>query len=205
VVPGAAGAFRRSAVVAAGGWPTDTLVEDADLTLALLRAKWRIPYADDAIAYTEAPQSAADVLRQRRRWAYGTVQVAAQHADALFTKNTGRTGWLALPWLLLTQVVLPAAGPAVELFAGYLCLVGAWPVAASMLGIAVTADLIVALITLRMDGSPLRLAVLVPLSRVLWRPLLLTAVVLSTRRWVRGEHVAWRRVARHGTVALTAT
>ncbi len=205
VVPGAAGAFRRSAVVAAGGWPTDTLVEDADLTLALLRAKWRIPYADDAIAYTEAPQSAADVLRQRRRWAYGTVQVAAKHADALFTKNTGRTGWLALPWLLLTQVVLPAAGPAVELFAGYLCLVGAWPVAASMLGIAVTADLIVALITLRMDGSPLRLAVLVPLSRVLWRPLLLTAVVLSTRRWVRGEHVAWRRVARHGTVALTAT
>jgi len=204
VVPGAAGAFRRSAVAAAGGWPADTLVEDADLTLALLRAGWQIRYADDAVAYTEAPQSAADVLRQRRRWAYGTVQVAAKHSDVLFARGSGRVGWLALPWLLLNQVVLPAAGPAVEAFAAYLCLVGAWHVAAVMIGIAVAADTVAAAVALRMDRSPLRLVALVPVARLFWRPLLLIAVVLSTRRWARGQHVAWRRVRRHGTVSLLA-
>ncbi|HLJ08273.1 MAG TPA: polysaccharide deacetylase family protein, partial [Acidimicrobiia bacterium] len=56
VVPGAAGAFRRRALLDAGGYPTDTLVEDADLTFTLLAAGWRIPYESAAVAWTEAPQ-----------------------------------------------------------------------------------------------------------------------------------------------------
>src|SRR5581483_3994177 len=52
VVPGAAGAFRRSALAAVGGYPARTLVEDADLTVALLRERWVIRYEPDAVAYT---------------------------------------------------------------------------------------------------------------------------------------------------------
>ena len=56
-VPGAVGAFRREAVEAAGGPSDDTLAEDTDLTMAIQRAGWRVVYAEDAVAWTEAPAS----------------------------------------------------------------------------------------------------------------------------------------------------
>ncbi|MFO0626477.1 MAG: glycosyltransferase family 2 protein [Polyangiales bacterium] len=59
VVPGALGAWRRDAVLAAGGYSHDTLVEDADLTLTLLRAGAVITYEPGAVARTEAPETLA--------------------------------------------------------------------------------------------------------------------------------------------------
>jgi cellulose synthase/poly-beta-1,6-N-acetylglucosamine synthase-like glycosyltransferase len=56
-VPGAIGAFRRAALAAAGGISSDTLAEDTDLTMALCRSPWRVVYAPDAIAWTEAPST----------------------------------------------------------------------------------------------------------------------------------------------------
>jgi cellulose synthase/poly-beta-1,6-N-acetylglucosamine synthase-like glycosyltransferase len=55
VVPGAIGAWRVSAVREAGGFHTDTVAEDADLTMALLQRGYRVEYEDMALAYTEAP------------------------------------------------------------------------------------------------------------------------------------------------------
>ncbi|GAB7188504.1 hypothetical protein ATKI12_8335 [Kitasatospora sp. Ki12] len=54
-VPGAAGAFRRSALPAAGGVGEETLAEDTDLTMALCRAGRRVVYEEKAKAWTEAP------------------------------------------------------------------------------------------------------------------------------------------------------
>jgi peptidoglycan/xylan/chitin deacetylase (PgdA/CDA1 family)/GT2 family glycosyltransferase len=73
-VPGAIGAFRRTALAAVGGVSTDTLAEDTDLTMALCRSPWRVVYAPDAIAWTEAPSSLRQLWRQRYRWSYGTMQ-----------------------------------------------------------------------------------------------------------------------------------
>ncbi len=58
VVPGAIGAWRVSAVREAGGFHTDTVAEDADLTMALLQLGYRVEYEDLALAYTEAPVNA---------------------------------------------------------------------------------------------------------------------------------------------------
>ncbi|MDQ1505228.1 MAG: hypothetical protein QOD57_2955 [Actinomycetota bacterium] len=111
VVPGAAGAFRRAALIDVGGYPGDTLVEDADLTVELLRGGWQIHYEPTALAYTEAPEGVADALRQRRRWAYGTVELLAKHARSMLRPDEGRVGLLHLPWTLLSQVLLPLGGP----------------------------------------------------------------------------------------------
>ena len=54
VVPGAIGAWRTAAVREVGGFQTDTLAEDADLTLSLLEKGYRIEFEEDAKAYTEA-------------------------------------------------------------------------------------------------------------------------------------------------------
>jgi len=53
------------------GYHTDTVAEDADLTMALLRNGYRVQYEDLALAYTEAPINANGLMRQRFRWSFG--------------------------------------------------------------------------------------------------------------------------------------
>lgn len=203
VVPGAAGAFRRDALVRVGGWPSRTLTEDADLTVELLAAGWRIPYESRAISWTEAPATVGDLVRQRRRWSFGTTQVTELHRHRMLARSSGRLGYLGLPWLTLSQVVLPAVGPVVDLFLVWLVLNGDWAVAAGMLGIALAMDAVVAAWALRSDGESLRYLALVPAARFLWRPLVLFAVAGSLRSWLLGRTIGWNQAVRHNTATLT--
>ncbi|MBV9284031.1 MAG: glycosyltransferase, partial [Acidimicrobiia bacterium] len=204
VVPGAAGAFRRVALADVGGYPTDTLVEDMDLTVSLLRAGWRIPYEPAAVAYTEAPESMRHVLRQRRRWSFGTLQVVAKHGDAFLDPRSGRVGLVALPWLVITQVLLPLTGPFMDAYVLYLLFARQWETAALMALAAIAIDAAVMVMSVLMDGERKRDLALVPLVRVLWRPLQLAAVVLSVHRWLHGFSESWRRVPRYNTVPVPA-
>jgi cellulose synthase/poly-beta-1,6-N-acetylglucosamine synthase-like glycosyltransferase len=200
VVPGAAGAFRVAAVRQVGGYQSDTVVEDADLTTALQRAGWRIPYEPAAVAWTEAPENLTDVVRQRRRWSYGTVQVVAKHRGALLEPEAGHIGLIGLPWNLLSSVVLPALGPFADLWLLYLVLTGAFGIAAGVLAVAVVADLVVAALAVAADGERWSLVALSPLLRLLWRPLQLVVVVRSLRRWAVGADQGWDKVGRYDTV-----
>ena len=115
VVPGAIGAWRRNLLLNAGGFNNSTLAEDADLTLTLRRQGYSIVYEDEAIAYTEAPQSIHDFLKQRYRWMFGTLQVAWKHKDALFRKKYGTLGFVALPNIIIFQVIFPLVSPIMDL------------------------------------------------------------------------------------------
>ncbi|HEU4751902.1 MAG TPA: glycosyltransferase, partial [Armatimonadota bacterium] len=83
VVPGAVGAWRREAVQAVGGYLTDTLAEDMDLTWRMRRAGWRLVTESGALAFTEAPDHVHAFWKQRFRWAYGTLQCLWKHRGAL--------------------------------------------------------------------------------------------------------------------------
>src|ERR1700692_2457920 len=74
VVPGAVGAWRVSAVREAGGYHVDTVAEDADLTMALLRRGYRVEYEDMALAFTEAPTKANGLRARGFRWSFGILQ-----------------------------------------------------------------------------------------------------------------------------------
>jgi cellulose synthase/poly-beta-1,6-N-acetylglucosamine synthase-like glycosyltransferase/peptidoglycan/xylan/chitin deacetylase (PgdA/CDA1 family)/uncharacterized membrane protein YeaQ/YmgE (transglycosylase-associated protein family) len=202
VVPGAAGAFRREALLRAGGWPARTLTEDADLTVELLAAGWAIPYEPCAVSWTEAPATAREVLRQRRRWSFGTTQVAELHRSRMLARADGRLGMLGLPWLLLGQVILPAIGPVVDLFLLWLVLNGDWAIAAGMLAIALAMDTAVSAWALRSDDESLRLLRLVPAARLVWRPLVLLAAAGSMRSWLLGRTVGWNQATRHNTARV---
>jgi cellulose synthase/poly-beta-1,6-N-acetylglucosamine synthase-like glycosyltransferase/spore germination protein YaaH/peptidoglycan/xylan/chitin deacetylase (PgdA/CDA1 family) len=113
VVPGAIGAWRVSAVREAGGFHTDTVAEDADLTMALLRRGYRVEYEDLALAYTEAPVNARALMRQRFRWSFGILQSVWKHRAAFARK--GVLGWIALPNIVIFQVLLPLVSPLIDL------------------------------------------------------------------------------------------
>ncbi len=113
VVPGAIGAWRASAVREAGGYHTDTVAEDADLTMALLRNGYRVEYEDLALAYTEAPINANGLMRQRFRWSFGILQSVWKHR-AVFARK-GVLGWVALPNIVIFQILLPLVSPFIDL------------------------------------------------------------------------------------------
>jgi peptidoglycan-N-acetylglucosamine deacetylase len=115
VVPGALGAWRKQAIEAAGGITADTVAEDADLTIAIRRLGWRISYEEEAIAWTEAPETPNQLIRQRFRWTFGTLQAVWKHADTLFRPKYGTLGWVALPNILLFQLILPLVSPIIDL------------------------------------------------------------------------------------------
>jgi len=200
VVPGAAGAFRVAAVRQVGGYQNDTVVEDADLSTALQRAGWRIPYEPAAVVWTEAPENLTDVVRQRRRWSYGTVQVVAKHRGAMLEPGSGNIGLVGLPWNLLSSVVLPVLGPFADLWLVYLVFTGQMGVAAGVLAVAVLADLVVSALAVAADGERWSLVALAPLLRLLWRPLQLAVVIRSLRRWAVGAEQQWDKVGRYDTV-----
>ena len=113
VVPGAIGAWRVSAVRAAGNYQVDTVAEDADLTMSLLRSGYRVEYEDMALAYTEAPVNANGLMRQRFRWSFGILQSVWKHSEVFARK--GVLGWIALPNIVIFQILLPLVSPLIDL------------------------------------------------------------------------------------------
>jgi cellulose synthase/poly-beta-1,6-N-acetylglucosamine synthase-like glycosyltransferase/peptidoglycan/xylan/chitin deacetylase (PgdA/CDA1 family) len=116
VVPGALGAWRTAAVRQAGGYHLDTVAEDADLTMALLRAGYRVSYEDRALAYTEAPINARGLMRQRFRWSFGILQSLWKHREVFARK--GVLGLVALPNILIFQILLPLVSPFIDIMFG---------------------------------------------------------------------------------------
>ena len=114
VVPGAIGAWKREALERLGGFPLDTLAEDQDLTIALLRADYKVLYDSTAIGWTEAPSTVGDLLKQRFRWAFGTLQCLWKHRSVTLNPHGGTLGLIALPQTWLFQFLLSLLAPLVD-------------------------------------------------------------------------------------------
>ena len=113
VVPGAIGAWRTAPVKAAGGYPLNTVAEDADLTMNLLEQGFKVDYEDRALAFTEAPINAKGLMRQRFRWSFGILQSVWKHRAA-FVRNKAM-GLFALPNILIFQMLLPLVSPFIDI------------------------------------------------------------------------------------------
>jgi len=115
VVPGAVGAWRRTALDDVGGYPDDTLAEDQDLTIAIQRAGWRVACDADAVAWTEAPDSFRALFRQRRRWAFGTLQCLWKHRKAMFEGRPHGLARYGMPQAWLFQIGFGLISPVIDI------------------------------------------------------------------------------------------
>jgi peptidoglycan-N-acetylglucosamine deacetylase len=106
VITGAVGAFRKSALKAVGGYSSDTIVEDMDLTISLYRLKGaKVIFNNNAVAKTESPESFHDFYKQRYRWTYGRYEVLKKHNYMMFNPEYGVMGMFGLPYYLVTPVM----------------------------------------------------------------------------------------------------
>lgn len=115
VIPGAIGAFKKQAILEVGGFETDTLAEDCDLSMRLYKAGYRLTTVENALAVTEAPEFLNSFIKQRKRWTYGIMQCFWKHRDAFLRTNCQGLGWIVLPNILIFQLILPALSPLVDI------------------------------------------------------------------------------------------
>jgi cellulose synthase/poly-beta-1,6-N-acetylglucosamine synthase-like glycosyltransferase/peptidoglycan/xylan/chitin deacetylase (PgdA/CDA1 family) len=204
-VPGAIGAYRRTALDAVGGVSSDTLAEDTDLTMALQRAGWRVVYEEQARAWTEAPASLSALWRQRYRWCYGTLQSVAKHRRALVERGPGKSlGRIGLPYLLFFQVLLPLLAPVIDLYALYgLLFLDPRTTAVSWLAFLVVQTLVTAY-ALHLDGERLRALWALPLQQFVYRQLMYLVIIQSVVTALTGARLGWHKLQRTGEVAAIA-
>lgn len=115
VVPGAIGAFRKKAINDAGGLTTDTLAEDCDLTMRVIKAGYKVDNENRAVAMTEAPEKLKQFIKQRTRWSFGVMQTFWKHRRIIFDKKYKGLGLWALPNMLVFQFIIPTFSPIADL------------------------------------------------------------------------------------------
>jgi len=103
IVHGTMCLIRRAALTSAGGWPSDTIVEDCDLGLLVLQHGWQIHYTNRRYGHGLLPDTFEAYKKQRYRWAYGGFQILRKHWRYLLPGANGLTreqkrefavGWL---------------------------------------------------------------------------------------------------------------
>ncbi|MFI5311673.1 MAG: glycosyltransferase, partial [Gemmatimonadales bacterium] len=219
VIPGAVGAWRRSLVVGSGGFANDTLAEDQDLTIRLLRDGHDIAYAEDAVAWTEAPATLGELSKQRFRWSFGTLQCAWKHRDVLFRKRYGTLGFVALPNIWGFQLLLTALSPVTDLMFAW-ALLNVWLTWGShghsyaltdlehvmvYYGVFLITDWLGAMIAFLMEPDEERgLSWLIMLQRFAYRQIMYSVVLKSFVAAIRGHVVGWGQLERKATVELPA-
>ncbi|MDQ2686736.1 MAG: glycosyltransferase, partial [Armatimonadota bacterium] len=212
VVPGAVGAWRKDAIILAGLYSPQTLAEDTDLTMKVRRLGYKIVTDNDALAFTEAPDTLRDLAKQRFRWAFGTLQCLWKHRAACLNPRYGAFGLIALPSLWVYQIAFQAIAPVVDLAiawsllygtvisstAGHnsvLTLLGYWAVFS-------TVEMGGAWLAFRLDREDKRLLGWLLLQRFVYRQLMYYVIVKSLVFAVRGSLVGWGKFERKGTVKV---
>lgn len=219
VVPGAIGAWRRQPLIDVGGFPLDTLAEDADATIAMERAGWRVLYEPAAIALTEAPETVRAFMKQRFRWMYGTLQVAFKHRDALVQKTARGVGYVTIPNIVIFQFAFTLLAPLMDLmlllsliFEGREWMISSTgEISDSLQKIALYwllfqgVDSLLAAVGLALNGDRRRwnLFPLIFIQRFCYRQLLYFVAIKTLLAAVRGQFVGWGKLLRTGNVQET--
>ncbi|RLE83425.1 MAG: glycosyl transferase, partial [Thermoprotei archaeon] len=199
VVPGSLGAFRRSVLETVGFYDKDTVVEDFDVTIKVLKAGRSIQASSEALAYTEAPQTFRDFYKQRMRWYGGNLQTIIKHKDALFNPRYGFLQRLSYPYVLVSLVFIPFASVVVWIAAAYAIIAGEGALIALIFSIFTTMQFLLSLLALEIDEEDLKLMLYSPFFVIGYKNLIdffkiksMLDIVLRRRvKWMRAERIGY--------------
>ncbi|HEY8661780.1 MAG TPA: glycosyltransferase [Hanamia sp.] len=207
VVPGAIGAFNKDAILIAGGFTTDTLAEDCDLTMRLLRNGFIVRNCTAAISYTEAPETFRQFLRQRFRWTFGVMQSFWKHRDTVFNPKYKNFGMIAMPNILIYQIILPILAPLADIIlvlsllaASFGIVVASIPHIIFYYFIFTLVDIAGAALAFAYEKeNHLKLIWMVP-QRLIYRQMMYYILLKSFNKAIKGELQGWGALKRTGSV-----
>lgn len=201
IVPGPIGIFRRDVLQQVGGYETDTFAEDADVTLKIITAGWHIAYEERAIAWTEAPETYLDLVKQRYRWTRGILQALRKRTTWEFVRHGESAARVSLALMLFEAVVWPVVNVLGGLAFGVTALafgatagVLAWWVLLTMLDVAA------ALYSVSMEGEDLRLVPYAIAYRLFFITMVDVAKLFATAEELARVQMTWGKLARAGRI-----
>jgi len=199
IIPGPIGVFRKTALRDAGFYSSDTFAEDADVTLKILAHGWRIIYEPNSIAYTEAPVTIYQLLKQRYRWTRGILQAIRKHKRYLFNPTVNFNNSLIMWSMFYEALVWPAMNIFVNLyfiiiaiFYGLSSFIFLWWV-----GIAVL-DLMSAVYCIAAEKEEFRLVPYAIIYRVVFILLIDVTKAMATVEEFIGVRMTWGKLERTG-------
>lgn len=216
VVPGAVGAWRRAALKDVGGYPEDTLAEDQDLTIAIQRKGWKVCYDEDAVAWTEAPETLAALSKQRFRWAFGTLQCLWKHRAVLWRRKPAGLAFVGMPQAWLFQILFALISPLIDLALG-VSIIGTilrvmqhgWAQTQTDVlrmglywAVFTAIDLVCGWVAYRLDVRERRFPPILLLSqRFVYRQLMYGVVIRAVGAALQGLGIGWGKLERTGRVS----
>ncbi|MDA5095763.1 glycosyltransferase [Aliiroseovarius sp. KMU-50] len=218
VVPGSIGAWRTEAVLESGGYTLETIVEDADLTVSIIRSGYSVVFEPDAHAFTEAPETIPQWMRQRLRWHFGMLQIAWKHKSAFLERRP--VGLFSIPDLVFFGAIASLFAP----IADFVMVVNLIDIisqlgnaelarpesSAIVVAIAYIAyllsDLVLAAIAFGLEPKEdKRLLPWVLTQRFFYRQIYWMVALRSVARALTGKFTGWRKITRTSSISPTAT
>ncbi len=176
IMSGAFSLFKKQDLLDVGGFLTkintapyivenigsgkQTVCEDMEIVVRLwkykrdIKHKARTVFVPEAVLWTEVPENAHSMFRQRSRWHQGLAETLSIYRNAIFEPHYGVTGLLALPYYFFFELLSPIMKVLSILFilvAGYYGIINTEWVLLMIAGILLTTAIIMSSITVILE------------------------------------------------------
>lgn len=200
VIPGAIGGFKKAIIEEVGGYSSDTLAEDCDLTVKMLKKGYTIANENRAVAITEAPESVSQFLKQRFRWTYGIMQMFWKQKNTFLNPKYKGLGLWAMPNILLFQYIIPFFSPLADLLMIVGLLTGNGEKILNYYLIFLLVDMSLTLVAFIIQKEKWANILYVIPQRFGYRWLMYIVLFKSIRKALKGEMQTWGFLKRTGNV-----
>ncbi|RAI97567.1 cellulose synthase/poly-beta-1,6-N-acetylglucosamine synthase-like glycosyltransferase [Chitinophaga skermanii] len=113
LISGAFGAFDKEIAIQCGGYNVHTVGEDMELVVRMRRymcelgVPYKVTYIPDPLCWTEAPDSAKILMRQRNRWTRGTIETLRLHKTMFLNPRYDLLGVVSYPYWFFFEMMAP--------------------------------------------------------------------------------------------------
>lgn len=198
IIPGPIGVFRRTVLESIGGYDRDTFAEDCDITIKILKQKWKIEYEPFAVAWTEAPENFVGFFRQRYRWTRGILQALRKHRRYLW-HGAGFTNTFVLWYMGFEALLWPAMNIFAQIY--FLYVVIFFDMTMFVIfwwGQLTVLDLVAAVFCIGMEDEDLSLTPYAVLYRIYFVVVTDVCKVIATLEEFLRLHMTWGKLQRTG-------
>jgi cellulose synthase/poly-beta-1,6-N-acetylglucosamine synthase-like glycosyltransferase len=191
IVPGALGAFQKKVLTERGHYDKDTLAEDFDATLKVLKSGRSVQASSHALSYTEAPTTLKDLYSQRLRWNRGNMQTLIKHRDINTNSRYGMLHKYGYPLMFLLMVIQPFLGLAVAAFSVVAIIQGLWLFIAITFAMFLCLEFLLSAIAIAMDNEDWKLLRYAPLFVIGYKQIIDFIIVKSIFDALLRRNLKW--------------
>jgi len=208
IIGGAAAAYRTEVLRELGGFDSEIITEDIEMSTRILSAGYKTRYAADAVVYTEGPADWKGLCDQRLRWKFGRLLTFIKHKNLFFSGKKQHNPYLTcllLPAALYAELALLFEGLLLTVFFAYTIYFNDYLpllLVISFLALVVTTQI-------ALDVSARSHANLLLLAPVAWLVFYVIDIIefqalyRSLKRFIKREELQWQRWVRVGLINQT--